>query len=163
MLLCYVTLHYIIYCKNIIYIIYCKNQLWILNLCFTCTFQSKPLVVQVVQKMLTDPSTNSCSSSTKTSPRKDERVTAGRQEKPPEATQAQTLMVMENSETKSSWNVFQATFHSEDGENCWKHYLKSWLTQENLKEAWFHLVTWSHGGWKMPFPGFRRPLRVILK
>lgn len=40
--------------------------------------------------------------------RKDERVTARRQEKPPEGSQAQTLIVMENSETKSSWKVFQA-------------------------------------------------------
>ena len=129
----------------------------VLNL--QCTFWSKLstklLVMQVVQeKMLTDSSTNPCSFSINvqrllTEYRKNETITAGRQAKPFKATDKsnRSTNLVGNRElllsdtdswkkTKSPWNVFQTIFSSEDGENYWKHYLKSWLIQESLKVAW---------------------------
>lgn len=124
-----------------------------------CTFWSrlstKLLVRQVVQgKILTDSSTNSCSFSTNvqrllTEHRKNETITAGRQAKPFKATDknnwstnlvgnGEILLLDRDSwkKTKSFWNVFQTIFSSEDRENYWKCYLKSWLIQENLKVPW---------------------------
>lgn len=125
---------------------------------FQCTFWSKLstklLVMQVVQEMFTGSSTNSCSFSTNVQRllreyRKNEAVTAGRRAKLFKATDrsnwstnlagnGELLLLDADSwkETKSSWKAFWTIFSSEDGENYWKHYLKSWLIQENLKVAW---------------------------